>query len=80
MVEIHDHFDGSGHCLQCGGRCTLRNGNLMSTELVRWIMLSVAAGQPLVGMVKATLENHGVEVDAFLERAKQKLSDLNFKV
>lgn len=37
-MQIHDHFDGSMHCVECGGRCTLEGDERIVTELVRWTL------------------------------------------
>lgn len=34
---IHDHFDGSAHCVECGGPCRLTGGDLDLTMLVRYL-------------------------------------------
>jgi len=40
--QIHDHFDGSAHCVQCGGECQLRGGERIATELIRWMCEAAA--------------------------------------
>lgn len=35
-MEIHDHFDGTAHCVQCQGPCRLTGDDLAVTRLVRW--------------------------------------------
>jgi len=37
-VNIHDHFDGSGHCVGCNGPCRLVGDDRAVTDLVRWVM------------------------------------------
>jgi len=34
-VEIHDHFEGSSNCVQCGGDCRLRGEMRVLTEVIR---------------------------------------------
>ncbi len=34
-MEIHDHFDGEAHCIECRGRCALAGESLQLTRLVR---------------------------------------------
>lgn len=43
-VTIHDHFDGSAHCVQCGGWCGLSGQNLQATRLIRYLMEHFAYG------------------------------------
>jgi hypothetical protein len=35
---IHDHFNGSAHCVQCAGQCRLTGESLQVTRLVRFVM------------------------------------------
>ena len=35
-MTIHDHFDGAGHCVECGGNCQLRGEDRALTELIRF--------------------------------------------
>ena len=37
-MNVHDHFDGSAHCLECSGRCTLAGDELAATELIRFLL------------------------------------------
>lgn len=71
-VEVHDHFDGSSNCVQCGGECRLKGPNLVVTELVRWMLEDAAMRHPgaWVNMMAAgTLRRAGVDVEAFQKRA-----------
>jgi hypothetical protein len=36
-MKIHDHLDGSAHCVECGGSCRLTGDDLEVTRLVRFI-------------------------------------------
>lgn len=35
---VHDHFDGSAHCVECGGTCKLTGDERAVTEVVRWTL------------------------------------------
>ena len=37
-VTIHDHFDGSAHCMECRGPCQLTGESMFATYLVRAIV------------------------------------------
>lgn len=70
-TQIHDHFDGSDHCKECGGPCRLRDGDRTATELVRWMFERWARGYASApdSMQRDTLTNAGVDIEAFKERA-----------
>ena len=38
MGEVHDHFDGSGHCVECEGPCRLARSDLLLSQLIRYTM------------------------------------------
>ena len=43
---IHDHFDGSANCVQCGGECRLDDASMAFTAIFRgpdWCPLEQAA-------------------------------------
>ncbi len=71
-VQIHDHFDGSGNCVECGGKCQLRGADRIATELVRWHFEEWArdVGFP-TEMAKGTMRKAGVDFQAFMRRAKE---------
>lgn len=37
-MEIHDHFNGCAHCVECNGDCRLKGDDLKVTRLVRFVM------------------------------------------
>jgi hypothetical protein len=41
---IHDHFDGSANCVECGGTCKLTGEALQLTRLVRYTIEFFALG------------------------------------
>src|SRR5690606_11582489 len=70
-VELHDHFDGSAHCVQCNGPCTLTGANLFATDIIRniaeqWVR---NVGFPDMSMT-SYLERRGVNVDRLTQRAR----------
>ncbi len=72
-VAVHDHFDGSAHCVQCGGICMLTGAEKALTEMIRWRMeaISMAHGLGLNMMELGTLKRIGVDVEAFMARARE---------
>ena len=34
-MRVHDHFDGSFHCVECGGKCVLSGDDEAITQLIR---------------------------------------------
>ena len=37
-MVVHDHFDGSAHCIECAGSCLLVGDDRAITDLVRWTL------------------------------------------
>jgi hypothetical protein len=37
-MVVHDHFDGSAHCVDCDGPCELSGDELHVTRLVRYVL------------------------------------------
>lgn len=76
---IHDHFDGSAHCVECQGPCKLTGAARIATELVRWQFAQIARqkarnivnGAFLDTMMVDTLQRAGVEIGRFMERTKR---------
>lgn len=71
QVEIHDHFNGAAHCVECRGKCQLPPAELLATGLIRDMCEQWEAGysQPWM-MVEMRLKDAGVNLAAFMERAK----------
>ena len=74
-MPIHDHFDGSMHCVECGGKCRLSGDALTATELARWLLESRARGPSQRAWLnlseQGTLKRAGVDVDRFCQRATE---------
>lgn len=68
QVEIHDHFDGSAHCVECQGQCRLPPAELLATGLIRDFCEQWASGYSRPWMMR--LKDAGVNLTAFMERAK----------
>lgn len=71
---IHDHFDGSAHCVECQGKCKLTGADLALTQLVRYMFAAWAwslHGQKPNHMTCVVLKDLGVDLDATLARAKE---------
>lgn len=72
---VHDHFDGSAHCVECDGDCRLIGSDLLATKLVRNWMEYVAL-QPKWWMppgFESALEDAGVNVPQLKNRAIQSM-------
>jgi hypothetical protein len=73
-MTIHDHFEGSAHCVECQGRCTLAGEELAVTSIFRYLFEYLQIWEwhnsvpPL--MARPLLEL-GVPVDRFVERARK---------
>lgn len=72
---VHDHFDGSAHCVECGGHCTLTGSDMAYTALVRALFEVDAMGYPLAYYAEAQLTRAGVNVLNFRQRAKLRRPD-----
>lgn len=66
QVDCHDHFEGSAHCIDCGGTCRLEGLALAYTALVRSLFESC---EHIPYRALAQLRTAGVRVDEFLKRA-----------
>ncbi len=67
--RVHDHFDGSAHCVECFGKCKLAGAELALTTLVRIIFESWAIhGQAPNYMTKKALAEV-CDVQAMRKRA-----------
>lgn len=61
FAKVHDHFDGSFHCVECAGPCKLNGNDLLLTQLVCDTMtLWAIRGEEPWGMAKHSLA-HGLE-------------------
>lgn len=84
---IHDHFDGSAHCVDCGGgapafsivECEQQEGTAarVATELARWICerYAMLGWKKLPHGEASTLRKAGVDPDRFYQRAIDTLPD-----
>ena len=70
-MEIHDHFDGSSHCVECNGPCRLKDESLMLTRLVRYVFdLQASEGNKKPnGFLLVPFEYAGVDWRPFWKRA-----------
>jgi hypothetical protein len=75
-MPIHDHFDGSSNCVECGGPCTLTGDSLHLTRLVRHLLASrvVRDGRAWIGdAVRLTIAEAGGDPDRLARRAEETL-------
>lgn len=71
MKLIHDHFDGSAHCVECKGPCQLTGAERIATELARWLCerYAINGWKELCVLERDTLEEAGVNPANFMKRA-----------
>ena len=70
---VHDHFEGSFNCVECGGRCKLTGSDLAYTALTRAIFEGEAFSggtQRLPYLAEQQMIRAGVPVGKFRQRAK----------
>lgn len=76
-MPIHDHFDGSAHCVECGGPCTLTGDSLYLTRVVRDLLEShvVRDGRAWFGYsLRLTIAEAGGDPDKLARRAEDGLA------
>ena len=74
-MKIHDHFDGSAHCSQCGGPCVLEGDDRAVTELLRSLFETAAYRQvpiPVTFIGREAIAKLGVDFNLFANRAAGK--------
>lgn len=70
--EIHDHFDGTEFCVQCNGRCKLDGLAMFASSMVRYaIYAAVQNNRSLPHMVKYSIREAGLDVDALMARCRE---------
>lgn len=47
---VHDHFDGSAYCRECGGKCQLSQDEQAETAVVRYLLEWCARSSPACWM------------------------------
>ncbi len=53
---VHDHFDGSAHCVECQGECRLAGHELFSTQIIRELCsISLYNNRPLSTSLEMTI-------------------------
>ena len=71
-MNIHDHFDGSAHCIECAGPCRLEGEALLATKLIRFILEQWAVGYSTPNMLPtSTIKESGIDFENFKKRAKE---------
>ena len=65
----HDHFDGSAHCVECGGPCKLTGTEMAYTALVRMLFESTEFAKAKWVPGLSQLRDSGVPIEKFAERA-----------
>lgn len=71
-VPIHDHFNGSAHCVECEGDCRLDGGERLATNLIRWIFEQWASGNYMPSYIlTCEIKDAGVDMEHFRRRAKE---------
>jgi hypothetical protein len=78
-MTIHDHFDGSAHCLECRGHCTLTGRDLDLTRVIRNLFEYFEFGHngwmppTLQGAIEGLL---GARLVTFRQRCKESFKEL----
>lgn len=67
-MPIHDHFEGSAHCVECGGPCKLTGDARALTEMIRW---RLEARPFLNPSERETIRKAGGDPDKLIARAKE---------
>lgn len=66
----HDHFDGSAHCVECGGPCRLTGSEMAYTALVRSVFDCAAfCGQIPPHSMMQQLIRSGIDAKKLWNRA-----------
>ncbi len=71
---VHDHFDGSAHCIECGGACKLTGCELAFTSAVRFCLEREARHPETLCGMPETLFKDALGTDrmqALRKRAKE---------
>lgn len=70
-MTIHDHFDGSAHCVECGGPCRLDPESAAVTGVIRHLYEALAStGTGPNMMVRSAMEKLGLDAMGFWMRAR----------
>ena len=74
---IHDHFDGSAHCVECDGPCKLTGDSLHLTQVVRAYFeeCAITRRKPWPWMAYY-LKQTGLDINKHLRRAYQSVPRL----
>jgi hypothetical protein len=71
-ARIHDHFNGSAHCIECEGQCQLTGADRLVTNLIRFIFEQWASGYCTPSlMLTETLKESDIDFEHFKTRAKE---------
>lgn len=73
-VAIHDHFDGSAHCVECAGPCQLTGAERHLTSVIRWMFerAAIVDEHPaLWGLMRDALVDAGLDVERHWKRARE---------
>lgn len=63
---VHDHFDGTNHCIECQGPCQLEGADYYLSQVILCVIESDSMSIALRGL----LEDAGVQVEYFIARAR----------
>lgn len=67
---VHDHFEGSAHCVECGGDCKLTGTEMAYTALMRWLFDGEANGSIMSHNALGQIARSGVDIEKFRTRAR----------
>lgn len=75
-AKIHDHFDGSANCIECGGACKLEGDSLALTNVVRaYFEECVRTKRPVYPWMSHFLKDAGLDIAKHWARAKKAWED-----
>lgn len=71
-MTIHDYFDGTAHCEECGGPCRLDVEAVLTSNAIRHLSEALArAGYGPNMMIRDALQAFGVNVERYWDRARE---------
>lgn len=70
-MTIHDHFEGSAHCVECKGYCRLAGDDLAVTRYIRFTLeiLVMQGWKDVPVLLKEPLRDLGLNSEALMRRA-----------
>ena len=71
-MTIHDHFEGSANCVECGGPCSLKGDERAVSDLIRFTLQTLSAHEMGVNpFIRSALRSLGVDPVRMYGRADE---------